>query len=307
MEAIIKRIMKAFLILLLLIPFASNGFAASFDEIVVFGDSLSDNGNLVFIEDQPLPDPELYYQGRFSNGPVWVEYLADPQRLNAPLTDRALGGAKTDGFVPPGLIQQVIAYKATADASPSPNALFIIWIGGNDYFNGDGVSQAAVANINEAMEELVQFGGMHLLVLNLPDLGAIPAMLGKPEASQATAFSTDFNAELADMLDNFRVEHPEIGLYEFNVFSFTMAVRNDPATYGFINVTDPSPNFEVPNNFDGAGYLFWDERHPTTSLHELIADQVFTLLNEQSTPPEMNNVAQDDGGGSSCFIEASTW
>ena len=66
-----KRIMKAFLILLLLIPFVSNGFAASFDEIVVFGDSLSDNGNLVIIEDQPVPDPELYYQGRFSDGPVW--------------------------------------------------------------------------------------------------------------------------------------------------------------------------------------------------------------------------------------------
>ncbi|MGA8018462.1 MAG: hypothetical protein WCA42_06305 [Desulfobacterales bacterium] len=72
-------------------------------------------------------------------------------------------------------------------------------------------------------------------------------------------------------------------------------------------MTDPSPNFEVPNNFDGAGYLFWDERHPTTSMHELIADQVFTLLNEQATPPEMTNVAQDNGGGSSCFIEASTW
>ena len=307
MEAIIKRIMKVFLILLLLIPFASNGFAASFDEILVFGDSLSDNGNLVFFKDQPVPDPELYYEGRFSNGPVWVEYLADPQRLNAPLTDRALGGAQTDGFVPPGLIQQVTAYKTTADSPPSPNALFIIWIGGNDYLNGDGDSQAAVANINEAMEELVQFGAMHLLVLNLPDLGEIPATLGKPEASQATAFSTDFNAELADMLDKFRVEHPEIGLYEFDVFSFTMTVRNDPATYGFINVTDPSPNFEVPNNFDGAGYLFWDERHPTTSMHELIADQVFTLLNEQATPPEMNNVAQDNGGGSSCFIEASTW
>jgi phospholipase/lecithinase/hemolysin len=307
MEAIIKRIMKAFLILLLLFPFASNGVAASLDEIVVFGDSLSDNGNLVIFKDQPVPDPELYYEGRFSNGPVWVEYLADPQRLNSPLTDRALGGAQTDGFVPPGLIQQVTAYKTTADSPPSPNALFIIWIGGNDYLNGDGDFQAAVANINEAMEELVQFGAMHLLVLNLPDLGAIPAMLDKPEAPQATAFSTYFNAELADMLDKFRVEHPEIGLYEFDVFSFTMAVRNDPATYGFINVTDPSPNFEVPNNFDGAGYLFWDERHPTTSMHELIADQVFTLLNEQATPPGMNNVAQENDGGSSCFIEASTW
>jgi phospholipase/lecithinase/hemolysin len=93
MENIIKITPKALLILLLIGPFASNGFAASFDEIVIFGDSLSDNGNLVFIENQPEPDPELYYQGRFYNGPVWVEYLADPQHLNAPLTDRAIGGA----------------------------------------------------------------------------------------------------------------------------------------------------------------------------------------------------------------------
>lgn len=109
------------------------------------------------------------------------------------------------------------------------------------------------------------------------------------------------------MLDNFMAEHPEIEVFEFDVFSFAMAVKNDPVAYGFVNVTDPSPNFDVPNNFDGAGYVFWDERHPTTGMHSLIADQVFTFLNEQAQPPAMNNVAKDNGGGGSCFIEASTW
>ena len=65
--------------------------------------------------------------------------------------------------------------------------------------------------------------------------------------------------------------------------------------------------FRVPNNFDGAGYVFWDERHPTTSMHSLIADQVFTLLNEQARPPAMNNASSDNGGSGSCFIEVSTW
>ena len=305
MKTIIKRIMKIFLILILSVFFAFNGFAATFDEIVIFGDSLSDNGNLVFIENQPEPDPELYYQGRFSNGPVWVEYLADAQHLNASLTDRAIGGAQSGGFV--GLNVQIPTYVTTADSPPSPNSLFSIWIGGNDFLNGDGDSQAAVANINEAMEELVEFGAKHLLVLNLPDLGAIPATLGSPEAPQATAFSNDFNAALADMIGNFRVEHPEIGVYEFDVFTFASTVKSDPAAYGFTNATDPSPNFEVPDNFDGAGYVFWDERHPTTSMHSLFADEVFALLNEQAPSPEMNTAAQDDGGGSSCFIEASTW
>jgi phospholipase/lecithinase/hemolysin len=216
--------MNVYLLLLLLIPYASQSFAASFDEIVVFGDSLSDNGNLVFIEDQPEPDPELYYQGRFSNGPVWVEYLADARHLNVPLTDRALGGAQSDGFVPPGVIQQVITYVTTNDV-PSPDTLFILWIGGNDYLNGDEAFQTVVSNINDAMDRLAQFGALNLLVLNLPDLGAIPATLGSPEAPEATAFSNDFNAGLANMLGRFKAEHPEIQVFEFDVFSFTLQAR----------------------------------------------------------------------------------
>jgi len=306
METIIKRNMKIFLIMVFSVFFAFNGFAATFDEIVIFGDSLSDNGNLILIENQPEPDPELYYQGRFSNGPVWIEYLADAQHLNVSLTDRAIGGAQSGGFI--GLNVQIPAYVTTADSPPSSNTLFSIWIGGNDFLNGDGDFQTAVANINEAMEELVEFGAKHLLVLNLPDLGAIPATLGSPEAPQATAFSNDFNTALAEMIGNFKIDHPEIAVYEFDVYTFASAVKSDPTAYGFTNATDPSPNFEVADNFDGAGYVFWDERHPTTSMHSLIADQVFTLLSEQTQPPAMNDVVQgNDGGGGSCFISTSTW
>ncbi|MGA8018731.1 MAG: hypothetical protein WBV95_00610 [Desulfobacterales bacterium] len=56
----------------------------------------------------------------------------------------------------------------------------------------------------------------------------ISSTLGKPEAPQATAFSTNFNSELADMLDKFIAEHPEIEVVEFDVFSFAIAVKNDP-------------------------------------------------------------------------------
>ena len=40
--------------------------------IYVFGDSLSDSGRL-FAATQIPPPP--YYQGRFSNGPIWIDYL----------------------------------------------------------------------------------------------------------------------------------------------------------------------------------------------------------------------------------------
>ncbi len=68
--------------------------SATFDSIVAFGDSLSDKGNLYSLTGDTIPPSPPYYQGRFSNGPVWVEDVA--KYLGIPLADYALGGANTD-------------------------------------------------------------------------------------------------------------------------------------------------------------------------------------------------------------------
>jgi phospholipase/lecithinase/hemolysin len=284
---------------------ASNTLAGPFGEIVVFGDSLSDNGNLLLHDDQPNPDPKLYWQGRLSNGRVWVEHLTDPAHFDTNLTDRALGGAQSEGYIPPGLIEQVRGHIVLTVPPLSPDNLYVIWIGGNDFFNGNGNFQAAVDNINVAMTELVDSGAMFLLILNLPDLGAIPDVLGSNEALQATEFSVDFNAALANRIDTFRVANPGIEIYEFDAFAFFLEVRNDPGAFDLINVTQPSPNFSVPNNFDGAGHLFWDDKHPTTAMHALIADQVFAEVSAQLPADMPDTPAANES--SSCFIQAMVW
>ncbi len=70
--------------------------------IVSFGDSLSDVGNISIGSGGTQPSPTTnYYEGRFSNGPVWVEYLAKDLGVAAPTaalaggTDYAFGGAQT--------------------------------------------------------------------------------------------------------------------------------------------------------------------------------------------------------------------
>ena len=50
---------------------------AWFDQIIVFGDSVTDSGNVWELTDRKEPASPPYFEGRFSNGPVWVEYLAD--------------------------------------------------------------------------------------------------------------------------------------------------------------------------------------------------------------------------------------
>ncbi|PHV11466.1 hypothetical protein CSQ89_10875 [Chitinimonas sp. BJB300] len=80
------------------------------NKIIVLGDSLSDTMNMFNDSEWKLPNRESWYRGRFSNGPVWVEYLA--KELKLPMYNWAVGGAGSDReeSVIPGLTGQVLSW-----------------------------------------------------------------------------------------------------------------------------------------------------------------------------------------------------
>ncbi len=121
---------------------------AQFSQLVVFGDSLSDNGNVFAASGNTSPPPP-YFEGVFSNGPVWADLLAE--RWGIPQTNLAFGGAlsgitnsgngvaPTDGTLSvygasplPGVLAQIQLYAAQAGAA-DPNALYVVFVGGNDF------------------------------------------------------------------------------------------------------------------------------------------------------------------------------
>ncbi len=277
-------------------------FGASFDTLVVFGDSLSDNGNLYAAD--PLSVPSAYYwEGRVSNGPVWVEYLAG-DLLNCALVDNAYAGAETSGEVPPGLLQQVNLYAATADLPH--NALFVVWIGANDILSESGVTEESLAdsisNIGTALQKLADFGAEDILILNLPNMGSLPLSLD----SQTTglflkAASISFNSSLSDTVDHFAGDNPGIAVYKLDIYSLFERILANPASFGFTNVTDVLLDPAKPYNFDNTeGYVFWDDIHPTTEAHVEIAEQAYELLNSGSDNSGGYGDDGDDDGG--CFI-----
>ncbi|HEU0309858.1 MAG TPA: hypothetical protein VFR36_01380, partial [Sphingomicrobium sp.] len=74
---------------------ATPAAAQRVDQIVAFGDSYADDGNLFQILG-PLTPPEallVYPTGRFSGGTNYVDTLGD--LLNAPIDNFAIGGALT--------------------------------------------------------------------------------------------------------------------------------------------------------------------------------------------------------------------
>src|SRR3989442_750611 len=98
------------------------GFA--FDAIYAFGDSLTDTGN------NPAP-ATIYFQGRYSNGPLWIEYLSTQLGL---AYNRANNHAQSGGETSDALVQ-VRQFTAPANSSRS---LFMLLAGGNDFIHNFG-------------------------------------------------------------------------------------------------------------------------------------------------------------------------
>lgn len=264
--------------------------AASFSQIYVFGDSLSDTGNSLKATGVPPSPP--YFQGRFSNGPVWSEYLANDLGLTEQQqTNYAFGGANSGSdntLVPglqglPGLQQQIDSYKAT-NTSADPNALYVLWAGANDYLSRSTTNPAVpVKNVSTAVNSLADYGAKNIVVLNLPDLGKLPGTSGDIQVSNGlSALSQAHNEGLAANL-NFLSQQSDVNIIPVDVNSlFSLAIAN-PQQFNFTNVTQSClTQTSVCANPDK--YLFWDDIHPTSAAHKFVGELAFSTLDSQAVP-----------------------
>ncbi|MBW4664368.1 MAG: SGNH/GDSL hydrolase family protein [Chroococcus sp. CMT-3BRIN-NPC107] len=271
-------------IVLLSCLFPLRAFAASFTNIYVFGDSLSDTGNLFRATGGLLPPSRFYSEGRASNDLLWIEYLAED--VGATTTNYAFGGATTgnDNTSIPGLIgleQQITNFQAT-NSFADPDALYVVWAGSNDYL-GAGVTDPSVpvGNLASSIATLADYGADNFLVVNLPDLGQLPATNNSASSSSLTTLTDAHNLSLDTELNSLSVSY-DINIYDLDANSlFTNAIAT-PELFGFKNVTNAcltDPSCQNPDQ-----YLFWDNLHPTTAAHELIGDLALNRLDSQPIP-----------------------
>ncbi len=268
------------------------------DEIYVFGDSLSDTGNIFKATGRIIPPSPTYFSGRFSNGPIWVEYLASDLGLELNLnTNFAYGGATTGSKnigIPglPGLQQQINSFTS-ANTSANPNALYVIWAGTNDYldyFFGDIPNPTqAVKNLSEAVTSLAAVGAKNFLVVNLPDLGKFPVTGGNSQnSSLLSTFTSAHNSRLTANLNFLSQQlNPDLNIIPLDVNSLFNRIIAAPGEFGFTNATEscigdlsvvPINVPKQPVACDPDKFLFWDQVHPTTSVHKLIGELAFSAV-----------------------------
>ncbi len=228
-----------------------------------------------------------YFNGRFSNGPIWVEHVANSMGL--PMqpallggTDYAFGGAKVTAPVPtafgniPSIPQQVALYLSQHGGKADPHALYIIQGGGNDIVNATGGSPQALGfqialGIAESELLLRRAGAKDFLIPNLFDVSLLP--VGQANAAFAHQASLSVNQSLNSLLVLEQLLQG-IRIRRIDVFSLLHSVIADTTHYGFTDVVHPCINpitNAVCTNPDPDHTFFWDVFHPTEFGHAFFA------------------------------------
>lgn len=298
------------------LPLAQAQGPGDFTEIAIFGDSLSDQGNIAQLTFGFIPGP-AYFNGRFSNGPIWVEEVAAELGLSTSASGLNISALNGNNFAfggsriaesqnilflnLPGVRAQINAYLGAAGPL-GPDTLYVVTGGGNDIrdaldptFSTGGLSDLAyVESVAQQMamgvEDLINAGARFIVVGLSADIGRSPeSVFVNNNAAQATLLSQGFNQELGIALQNLR-DTRDVCIVELDFFQLSVDIVNDAqnnggATFGITNVSTPAlPGPAGSLGADPNVSLFWDDLHPTARAHEIAADRVLAELAEERLP-----------------------
>lgn len=281
--------------------------AGPYSNMYVFGDSLSDTGNLAStLPGGALPAP--FDPGRVSNGLIWIDHLATGLGLNAGAVPSVLGGnnyawagARTGtALTPPGVLAQVGGiYLPSKGGVSDPNALYVVVGGGNDMrdartaFTGTSAAddlgrqtaaQAAINNLFLSLGALAQSGAKHVLLANLPDLGFTPEAIFGGTSAASTDASNRFNALIAGLEVSaeaaFGLDIDVLDLRGIGLAVLADATGNNGGVYGITNASLPC---FAPGAPSCAVSAFSDSLHPTARLHAIFGQEALRLVPEPAS------------------------
>ena len=282
----------------------ANPSSGGITHLVVFGDSLSDPGNLNRNTFGFITPHNIFYQGRFSNGPVWADYVE--KSLHWTVNNYAVGGARTrpgtfpESLAVPSLPEQIDKNTSRLKQLDVQKTLIAIWIGPNNYLRNGGEYQDAsgkpkvdlltqgveqtISEIESEIDKLQKLGFKRIVIGNMPELGGINR---NPKES---AFASDetlylatrlHNQALSLMLERSMAKDSELKLVTYKSYDINLATVKDPKAYGFSRLDAPCFVGSVSGDFygkqefcsDPMGYKFWEYIHPNTRMQCYYATQ----------------------------------
>ncbi len=202
----------------------------------------------------------------------------------------------------------------------NPKTTYFIFSGGNDYLNalnfGDNRQQKnmnqyvnhVVDGIVHAAKSLLDKGARHIVIFGVPDVAVTPHFKKSPYKTLLSKATSKHNHDLKNVVLSLSHHYKQAKVSFVDIQALLQEVIDTPEIYGIKNVTDacidkpiPTVNNAKPyfhNNIvlnlavtrsqgvyhqcDKADeYLFWDEIHPTSKVHQYLSQKVCLHLQQE--------------------------
>ncbi|CAG8526228.1 12161_t:CDS:2 [Acaulospora morrowiae] len=291
-----KNYLRAFMLLALALTTSAE---IEFESFVVFGDGLSDTGNVYKLTKHEFPPSPPYYKGRFSNGKIWVDYFVEEHKVK--LYDYAYGNAPSDNtlvqtftgpkkVIVPGVFQQVNEFlEKDSKKINVEKTLFAVVLNSADYIFTLGKIDAAkvVERVGNSIKKLHESGdAKYIFVSTIPPIDRFPGMKGLSTETTDLIESKIalHNKLLLQFLDDFRAKHSEVTLYVLSQTTEMADHMFEPETLKELGITVSDKACVPDNGFAGKDsivcdhpeeYAFFDTMHSVnTKIHKYISDEV---------------------------------
>lgn len=291
--------------------------AASAAEAYFFGDSLTDDGKTFGtfplapqLGAPPFPPSPPYFEGRYSNGLMWSEIVAERLGLASDI-DRnfAIGGATSRLINDPAnpfqtlanfsgqidLFEQAFGRFEASDlafvnfwGNDAPQILRVAAEGGPSVEEGIGLTVGAII---DGMERLTLLGAEDITVFNYPDIALTPFVANDPDGFEAEfgltladlgAVTDAFNAALGDAVTAFGAATGAL-VTVVDLNSLFDDIADDPAAFGFGPIEEaclnsrstavtavPNPARDCTDPDILASTLFWDQNFHPTTAGQTL-------------------------------------
>lgn len=256
---------------------STNQIQTPYEGVTVFGDSLSDNGNLHRMSNGVILPSPYFFQGRASNGFIWPEKIAPSMQLQKVDSNFAVGGENSLQIK-----NRIEDWAQTSITNPGQQ-IYSVWSGTNDYNQGISTPTLVIENIQTSIKTLKLAGAQTILVLNLPHFTAAPE---STPLSQDLILQAHNKALYASLLELSKSNY-KVNIIPIDIRSLSDRILTNPSRFGLTNVTEPClTSAGICTNPDQS--MWWDWIHPSAAMHTLIADYTVSVLRApQTIAPQM--------------------
>jgi len=280
----------------------------------VFGDSLVDArnaqaGRALSGGPDPAPDALGYYNGRFSNGYNFADWLSRGVE-GAPTTASAdgghnfsVGGAQAQevaGDASPSFGEQIDMFKASGQQFTA-DSLVLVTLGGNDIRSELAKLGAnprympdlapAITAMNAGLQSLYGLGARNIIVTGLPDVGQIPVVTQFNSTALSGAgrvLSFGLNTAFGQLVGGFALR-TGANFQFFDLFAYQQQIYANPAGYGQATpLNTRTPCIGTVASPRCTGFVYFDGVHPTTRIHQAIGTGIAAQLRVTGVPEPMS-------------------